>query len=279
MAEAAVRALDAATGREIWRFGLAEGSDASMGQIAVHDDAVYVGTRDHRVYALDLADGQVRWVTDIGPEWQHLSIVRGVTATADTLYVAVDQWRAENGHVSSGWIVAMERSTGRVLWRTQSGTGQQRLNVSGAPTLWGRLLLASDELGNSFFAVDRFTGKEVWRHWGARDRFGPAQSPTVVEGVGYVGSHDLAIYAFDPQTGRIHWRTPVRASIRSFAVCKDLIFANHDGLVVLDRRSGRKVAERYGDSVEFLTSAFAVAADQSRVYEIGNRYVYAFACQ
>jgi hypothetical protein len=192
--------------------------------------------------------------------------------------VAANQWRAANGFIASGWLVALDRATGRVLWRTASGTGQQRRNVSNAPTVSGRLLLAADEYGNSFFAVDRFTGQEVWRVQGAADRFGASQSPLVVGGTGYLASNDLLVYAFEPETGRVLWRTPLRASADAFTVCGDRIFANHQGVAMLDRATGRLLDQQYGSEAEFLTSAFAVGPDPGRVYVVGNRYLYAFGC-
>ena len=214
---------------------------------------------------------------DVGPEWQYESVVKGISVAGDTVYAAVTQWRAENGYISSGWIVALDKHTGEILWRFSSGSGNEQRSVNSAPTVAGRLLLASDIRGNSFFAVDRFTGKEVWRYTGAPGRFGPSESPEVVEGIGYVASNDQYVYAFEPEAGRILWKTQMPASMGSFAVCKDRIFVNYQYLGVLDRRTGKILARAYEDTSELFTSDFAVHED--RVFIVGDKYIYAFKCE
>lgn len=139
------------------------------------------------------------------------------------------------------------------------------------------MLLASDLDETAFFAVDRFTGKEVWRVKGPPGLFGPSQSPVVVEGIGYVASNDENVYAFDPLTGQILWKTHMPASIGAFAVCRDRIFVNYQQLGMLDRRTGKVLATKYGEENEFIRSGFAVDGD--RVFVVGNQYLYAFGCE
>ncbi|CAN5633356.1 hypothetical protein BH23GEM3_BH23GEM3_11660 [soil metagenome] len=172
--------------------------------------------------------------------------------------------------------MALDRNTGRVLWRYSTGTGEQRRNVVAGPTVEGRLLLASDHFGNGFFSVDRFTGQEVWRVEGQPGFFGPDESPVVVEGIAYLASNDLQVYAFEPQTGRVLWKTRTEASNRAFAVCRNRIFTNDHFLAMLDRASGKILATKFDSSAEFLTSGFAVHED--RVFVVGNKAAYAFRC-
>lgn len=173
--------------------------------------------------------------------------------------------------------MALDRNTGRVLWRYSTGTGEQRRNVVAGPTVEGRLLLASDHFGNGFFSVDRFTGQVVWRVEGQPGFFGPDESPVVVEGIAYLASNDLQVYAFEPQTGRVLWKTRTEASNRAFAVCRNRIFTNDHFLAMLDRASGKILATKFDSSAEFLTSGFAVHED--RVFVVGNKAAYAFRCE
>lgn len=266
-------ALEAATGRELWRFPLPAGSTAALGRIAADDGAVYVGTDTHRVYALDAASGAARWTADVGPDWPHRGIVTGVTAAGDTVYVAVRQYNSENGHLSTGWIVALERATGRLLWSFRNGAGTDWRSVSAGPTVAGRLLLASDLLSGAVFALDRFTVREAWRFVGPADKFGPASSPVAVEGRAYAASSDNWVYALDVETGSVAWRTRNPGSHFSFAVCGRWVFANYMDLAILDRHSGAVLQRRAGAEI---FSDFAVFGD--RAYAISDQAVYAFSC-
>ncbi len=220
--------FDAATGQELWRT--LPDSTASFGKITADERAVYVGTNSHRVYALNVASGHVLWSTDVAPEWRYRGVVKGITAHGDTLYVAAEQRRAENGYLASGCIMALDRNTGQVLWRYSTGTGEQRHNVEAGPTVEGRLLLASDNFGSGFFAADHFTGQEIWRVEGSRGFF-PMNPRWLWRGL-LPASNDLRVYAFEPQTGRVLWKTQPEASNRAFAVCRNRIFTNYQFLAM-----------------------------------------------
>ncbi|HEU0013599.1 MAG TPA: PQQ-binding-like beta-propeller repeat protein [Longimicrobium sp.] len=268
-------ALDAETGAELWRFTPDE--QASHGESTADEHAFYFGTWSHRVYALDQATGALLWSTDIGPDWQYTGIVKGVSVSGDTVYAAAREYTAANGYISNGWIVALDRTTGRELWRYRSGNGSQLRSVSSALTVAGRLLLASDLHGSSFFAVDRFTGQEVWRVESAPGFVGPVQAPVAVGDVAYLASNDEYVYAVELQTGRIIWKTHTPASNNAFVVCDDQIFVTWLGLSVLDRRTGRVLYQSPVDQHDFPTSRFARHGD--RVYVLGSAAAYAYRCK
>lgn len=271
--EAIAFALDAATGRELWRF--VPESSGAFGQSAVDERAFYFGTEEHRIHALDQATGTVLWSTDVGPDWQYDGTVRGVSVSGDTLYAAVVQYNAQNGYVSTGWIFALDKTTGRILWSYRNGDGRDRRSVFRSPTIAGRLLLASDLFAGAFFAVDRFTGKEVWRITGPADRPGPAHAPIVVDQTAYVASNDFHVYAVDLESGRVLWKTSTGSSNHDFTVCGNRIFVGHLALTVLDRRTG-KVIHRRAHDTDFPTSGFTTWDD--RVFFFGSKAAYAYIC-
>jgi outer membrane protein assembly factor BamB len=274
-AEAIAFALDAVSGRELWRF--TPDSHSGFGESTADERAFYFGTASHQVYALDQSTGALLWSRDIGPDWKYLGIVKGVAVSGDTLYVSAEQYNAENGYISTGWLFAMDRGTGEIFWRYQNGEGKDRRNISSSPTVSGNLLLASDLKGNSFFAVDRFTGREVWRVNGAPAKFGPDYSPVVRDGIAYVASNDNFVYAVDAGTGQVRWKTRTPASNHAFALCGDQIFVDWLGLSVLDRNTGRVVYQSNEESTEYPTSGFAVHED--RVFVLGNRAAYGYRCR
>lgn len=275
-AESLAYAFDAATGRELWRF--APVTNASIGRSAADDRAFYfgTGTTERRVYALDAAGGRLLWSTEIGPEWEYRGWVRGVAVSGDTVYAAAEQYRARNGYQSSGWLVALDRATGRVLWRYVSGAGDDAYNFAAAPAVAGKLVIASGYKGNRVVAVDRFTGQEVWRWEGDRSWAGSRDTPAVVDNTVYMGSGDTYVYALDLATGAVRWRTKTAASVNALAVCGSAVFAQMDGVTVLDRASGRVRGTLYTGEEEFVTSG--LAALPNRVFMLGTKAAYALGC-
>jgi len=270
---AAVFSLDAATGVIRWQFPTPVQTDRS--ESSVDDFAMYVGTRDHRVYALDLNDGHPLWTVDVGPDWQYLGIVEGTAVSGDTVYTVLNRSLNSNGLYRSGVIVALDRRSGRELLRYESAGTLH--DARGAPTIAGRLLLVSDEAGSSFFAVDRFTGQEVWRVQADPGFFGPATSPVVVGNTVYVASNDTFIWAVDLQTGTLRWRTKSPGSYHGTAVCGGKVFGNNFAIDILDQVTGkllRTVLTLRGS--EFPDSQFAT--DGERVYVTGTVAAYALAC-
>lgn len=274
-AEGVAFALDAETGEEIWRFD--QESHSGFSESAADAHAFYIGTETHRVYALDQRTGAVLWSTDVGPDWKFTGIVTGLSVSGDTVYASAEQYNTENGYISTGWIFGLDRGTGQLLWNYRNGDGTDWRTVFGSPTVAGRLLLASDLRGGSFFAVDRFTGKEVWRVTGPLDKIGPNHAPVVVGTTAYVASADNFVYAVEIETGRIVWKTRTPASNHSIGVCGDRIFVTWLGLSVLDRRSGRTLYQSDEEATEYPTSGFAVHED--RVFVLGNRAAYAYRCR
>lgn len=130
--------LDAATGTELWNryvwFSWIESTPAIRNGIA------YVGSSDAgKIMAIDVASGGARWDADVlGASW-------GTPAVADrVLYVAT---RGQAGAFThSAGVLALDRATGRILWRFRFPTpgGAAFSGVAGSPALGaGRLLVAA----------------------------------------------------------------------------------------------------------------------------------------
>lgn len=273
--EAVVAALDAATGRPVWQF--APDANASLGRGAVDGQSVYFGTSSHRLYALRLADGQRRWVTDLGPGWTQPAVVRGVAVADGRVYATVEEWRAPRGRTASGWLIALSARDGTVLWRYHTGDGAERRGLSSTPVIAAGLVLAADDLGNAIVAVDRRTGREVWRFAGKPGFPGFADGPVVDGRTVYGGSGDTLAYALALETGRLLWERQLPGSIGAYALCGGSLLANYQGLAVLDRRSGAIAGLTHDGAADFISSGFAIDAD--RAFVAGPRAIYAFSCQ
>ncbi|HEU4457428.1 MAG TPA: PQQ-binding-like beta-propeller repeat protein, partial [Longimicrobium sp.] len=141
-AEGIAFALDAATGAELWRF--TPEAHGGFGESAVDDHAFYFGTAAHRLHALDQETGRALWTVDLGPDWRHTGVVTGVAVSGDTVYAAAERYDSPNGNLSSGFLFAVDRATGRILWSFRNGTGADERNVSASPAVAGNVLVAGD---------------------------------------------------------------------------------------------------------------------------------------
>lgn len=266
-------ALDAATGRELWRF-----VGESTGQFCESDgdaDAFYFGTRNRHVYALRAGDGAMLWSRDLGPDWPYRGTVRGMTVSGDTVYAAVEHETGINAHIGTADIFALDRRTGEVLWVFREGDGSDLRLFQSAVRVTGRTLMAVEGYRNAFVGIDRFTGKETWRVPGVPFIAGAQEPPEVVGGVAYGTSGDGHVTALDPATGAIKWQTPGLVGAAWLGVCGSRILVNNLALGVLDRGDGRLLATAYKGQ-EFPVTDFVVVG--SRAYVFTTQALVAFDC-
>jgi quinohemoprotein ethanol dehydrogenase len=128
-----VYALDAATGRLLWRFEPplklrnARGSccDLVNRGVAVWKGLVYVGSFEGVLYALDARDGTIRWQTDTIEPGRAYSIT-GAPQIAGKV-VVIGNGGAEFD--SRGYVSAYELQTGRLAWRFYTVPGDAKAPV------------------------------------------------------------------------------------------------------------------------------------------------------
>ena len=237
VAEEKVTALNGNTGRKLWEFK--PDANTSLGRATFAGDALYFGTSSHRLYALQAVDGRPLWNVDLGPDWKYPAVVRGVTENEGRVYAAVEQWRTENGKLASGWLIALEAKTGKVLWRFSTGEDDQRRGLSSAPVVTSRLVLVCDYLSNAIVAVDRTTGAPVWRHEGERGFAGFPEAPIVHQDIVYAASGDTYVYALDLATGRTVCAPKHLLPTNRMRCAETAFWWPKKNLLVLDRQTGR----------------------------------------
>lgn len=102
-------ALDAASGRELWRryywFSWIESPPV------VRDGVIYTGSSDAtHIYAINLADGSLRWKTSVpGWSWQR-------TAVNDSLVIAGTAGAGAYPGSRNGALMALDRASGAIRW-------------------------------------------------------------------------------------------------------------------------------------------------------------------
>jgi alcohol dehydrogenase (cytochrome c) len=205
-------ALDAESGRQLWRYTHPQTRAFSIGHrgVAVYKDMVYLTTRDARLLALNAKDGTVKWNVEIAdarrgywstnaPLVVRNHVIVGVSGDFDNLPGQLKSVDADTGKTQ--WVfystppagVADPPSggaTGGQMWNT--GTYDPELNLvyvgTGNPTpvLNGPARPGDNPWTCSIVAINPDTGKLAWGYqvsphdthdWDA------AEVPVLVDGV------------------------------------------------------------------------------------------------
>ncbi|MDI6449624.1 PQQ-like beta-propeller repeat protein [Anaerobaca lacustris] len=132
---------------------------------------------------------------------------------------------------------------GRQLWRTNVGTGIHGWGSGTSPVLYEDLVIVNASVeSESLMAMDKETGKEVWRAGGIRESW---NTPHLVRTSD--GRHELAVsirgwvMAFDPKTGKELWRC---AAIPDY-VCPSIV--SHESILyAIGGRASKAFAIRSG---------------------------------
>lgn len=230
-----VRALDAATGEELWSHDL----DAYYvgGSVAVTDDRVFVGTFDGRIVALDRGTGEQDWEADLDEHPQ--SVVFGSPVAVEGLVVvgvgSFEVFAGGEDPSFRGHIMALDAETGEEEWNFFVTRGDETegpgVSVWSSPAIdleRGHLYIGTGQAyappapprSDAVVALDLRTGEEVWhRQFTEGDAWTLAQptgldadvgaSPNLfqVDGVDAVGVGDKdGVYrALDRETGEVLW--------------------------------------------------------------------------
>jgi outer membrane protein assembly factor BamB len=201
-------AVDASTGSQKWKFALPgerrfaathlhgatpvgetmpDPFDFYLSSPNVVDGIVYFGSGDTNVYALDAANGQLKWKFKTG------DVVHASPAIADgKLYVG--SW--------DSYFYALDAKTGDEIWRFKTGEDPDIHNQVGiqssAAVADGVVYFGCRD--SNFYALDAATGKERWRFNNKGSWV--IGSPAVANGKVYFGTSDTALfYALDAKSG------------------------------------------------------------------------------
>jgi outer membrane protein assembly factor BamB/tRNA A-37 threonylcarbamoyl transferase component Bud32 len=224
-----------------------------------YEGKIYIGSYDHNVYALNLADGQFQWKypTDagvttrpaaydgnisFGSEDNRLHVVNARTGNLVWAYYTEGRIRsspriAEN-HVFFGsddhFLHAVNILTGRAAWRCETAAP-----VRSTPFITSEFIYIGCESGE-FYCVD-FRGELKWRY---KAKLAITSSPTAADGVVYFGSLDSSLYALDEHAGWVIWRFRMgKGSISSPYISENMLFIGAaDGFVyAIDTRSSKEL--------------------------------------
>lgn len=157
--------------RIAWSFRT---GDSITAAVAIDEDRIYLPSHDGHLYALTHA-GQRIWTTDLGSPIEGTPRLGGSRVFLGT---------------TSGELVALDRATGKVLWRHETGG-----KIIGGPNV-----------------IDRDGSLAV-----------------------LAGSYDKALHCLDAATGGVRWTRPTDNYINGTpaVINGHIVFGNCDGMVYL----------------------------------------------
>lgn len=192
-----VAALDAISGREIWRTR----ADAPFhGAPTVVGNRMYAVTNDSELVALDTATGAVQWTYQAIAEPARILAASSPAVDGDTVIAPF----------ASGEVVALLAANGRRLWvdsLSRSGrlTSLSAINdIAGRPAVEAGVVYAASHSG-VLAAIDMRSGGRIW----ARS-FASTQTPWVAGDVLFAVSVDGELAALDRATGNVFWVKQLR---------------------------------------------------------------------
>lgn len=220
-------ALDAQTGVLKWQFPT--GINHVAGAPAVVNGLIYFGTGKGYLFAMNAKTGAEVWSHNAG-----LTEFDGSPTVANGIVYFVDIYSA---------LYALNATTGALLWSTQGGPGA--ISVFSSPAVDNNVVYAAHvdpSDGVELQAFNAQTGTLLWISFLLGDAtYGFAFSPTVVNGLVYIGSsfhgsETNKLYALNAQTGAPVWSYPIQTSTNQ-AVANDYVYIggkNASGAPVLD---------------------------------------------
>lgn len=179
----AVYAVDAWTGEKAWSFTMDEASGPNTP--AVFKNTVYVTTHKGKMYALDTKTGEVFWKFKPGKP------AKPPTVANRTVYVSGD-----------GTLYALDALTGKERWAYAPNSGPSSVAVVDSTVYFGG--------NNEVYAMDAQDGTLRWKS--TTGDGGHAGTPSVANGVVYVGTFHGTVYAFEANTGDKLWKQAYRGS-------------------------------------------------------------------
>jgi len=185
-----------------------------QGRVFVFDVELSKPSARERLHCFEEKTGKVLWVYAYEEKYGEWSYVpeRGAGPTAtpiverDRIYVV-----GANGNTH-----CLDVKTGMVIWEKNIGREYQVAEMScrPSPLIEGSLLIVftGAKLGASVLALDKQTGKEVWK---VLDDPVSNSSPIIISAGGrrqLIVWSDSSLASLDPANGHIYWREPMVTS-------------------------------------------------------------------
>lgn len=242
--------------KPIWTF---QCEDEVRGTPVYYDGALYVGSYDNNLYALEGSSGRFIWKypTDggivskpavyensvyFGSEDHRLHVVSTISGRINWTYFTKGPIRSSphiaEGHVfvgsDDGYLHAVNALSGRRSWQADASSP-----IRSTPLVDHEFVYFGTEDGE-LFCMD-FSGGVKWRFQAKRSI---TSSPIISKGVIYFASVDTTLYALEAKTGWVIWRFRLgKASISTPCISDHLLFigAADGAIYAIDANSSKEV--------------------------------------
>jgi outer membrane protein assembly factor BamB len=205
----------------VWRVPVRAGYSGPAvagGRVFLLDHARTTGSRvSERVVCLDEHTGKVLWTREWDTDYRGLDYANGPRATptvdGDRVYVLG----------AKGALRCLRTSDGSEVWSSDFvrdfGATVPGWGMSSAPLLAGSKLIAiaGGKRNAKVVALDKYSGKEVWRALSSDDSE-PGYSQPILIHHGreqLVVWHTTALESIDPETGAVLWSEPFRVTMNT----------------------------------------------------------------
>ena len=185
------RALDLATGKQIWHFDGLNGPVVST-PVLYHGEIIF-GAWDTNLYSLDKNTGALRWKWNNGSAVTNYSPASCIPVIAgDVVYiVAPDRY-----------ITALDVNSGTQLWRNNDATVRESIGISGD----GRFVYGKT-MTDTVVAY-RTSREKQFAAWKMNAHFGYEHVPSMLiekDGAVFFGTRSGVVYSIDPVLQKTNW--------------------------------------------------------------------------
>ena len=234
-------AVDVKTKQPRWQFPAGQYVDIKSSP-AVVQGAIYFGSDDGYLYALDAATGRLRWKVKADDD------VTSAPAVGDGIVyftAATNIRQAPDYIVPENHLYAVDTASGHLLWRFQ-GDGEAFAPVVANGVVYcisrastAEPLATTGPASGSVYALDARTGRPLWRY-SPNDGLDDVVRPVVADGMLYIPSVGHALHAVDLQTHQERWSFKAGDSVYGTAIAGQTIYFDDGTLLdAVDTQTGR----------------------------------------
>lgn len=190
--------------------------DFFLSSPSVWKGAVYFGSSDGNVYALDSSSGSLKWKFKTG------DVVHSSPAIADgTLYIG--SWDT--------FLYAIDAESGKEKWRFKTGDDpdiHNHIGIQSSPAVADGVVYFGSR-DSYAYAIDAATGKQLWKF--STDGSWVNNSMVVRDGMAYFGTSIPGImHAVEAKTGKVVFDLPSGTPVfASMALAGDTLYLGNFG--------------------------------------------------
>lgn len=190
--------INPSNGKIVWSYDSLT-NYCQAAPVVIGNDVIF-GAWDTNLRCLDVATGRLKWVWNNGKSVNLYSPGNVVPVVTDDMVIIVAPDR---------YMTALDRKTGKELWRDNSHKYRESLGVSADGTR-----VYAKTMEGELVAVDA-TSREFKELWTVDMGLGYEHAPCIVverDGVVYAGSRRGILTAVDPVAKTVLWSLPIGVS-------------------------------------------------------------------